>query len=285
MTAPGRNQRCPCGSGKKFKHCCLGKKPLSYVAGVELEKPQILKNVQIEPDGRITFNYADKDAKQKRAWVSTHRERKKGENTLVKVDTNPDELRIGEIAALRQYDFVFAVDTNNRQIGDYLVSAAHVMQLRFTAENKVERSTLGTFVFSNVLEKQENLAWLLLRDEILRSPSHDLMNTYGIITDSDLGNHDEYNKRIKPIYAEEFLPENFTLIYASEEGNGVANLLIRQCDKNSTETLGEFELGARNINHFERSKDAPFTHLVRIFNSNPDFERSGWFKLLRPLGT
>jgi uncharacterized protein YecA (UPF0149 family) len=21
----GRNERCPCGSGKKFKHCCLGK--------------------------------------------------------------------------------------------------------------------------------------------------------------------------------------------------------------------------------------------------------------------
>ena len=23
-TAPGRNEPCPCGSGKKFKHCCMG---------------------------------------------------------------------------------------------------------------------------------------------------------------------------------------------------------------------------------------------------------------------
>ncbi|MEW6759152.1 MAG: SEC-C metal-binding domain-containing protein, partial [Acidobacteriota bacterium] len=27
MTGPGRNDPCPCGSGKKFKKCCLGKDP------------------------------------------------------------------------------------------------------------------------------------------------------------------------------------------------------------------------------------------------------------------
>ncbi|MEA2530461.1 MAG: hypothetical protein QOG89_2105 [Thermomicrobiales bacterium] len=27
MSKPGRNDLCPCGSGKKYKHCCLGKEP------------------------------------------------------------------------------------------------------------------------------------------------------------------------------------------------------------------------------------------------------------------
>jgi len=27
MVAIGRNDPCPCGSGKKYKHCCLGKEP------------------------------------------------------------------------------------------------------------------------------------------------------------------------------------------------------------------------------------------------------------------
>jgi hypothetical protein len=27
MRKPGRNDPCPCGSGKKYKHCCLGKRP------------------------------------------------------------------------------------------------------------------------------------------------------------------------------------------------------------------------------------------------------------------
>jgi SEC-C motif len=26
MPSPGRNDRCPCGSGKKFKQCCASKK-------------------------------------------------------------------------------------------------------------------------------------------------------------------------------------------------------------------------------------------------------------------
>jgi hypothetical protein len=26
MPRPGRNERCPCGSGKKFKHCCESKR-------------------------------------------------------------------------------------------------------------------------------------------------------------------------------------------------------------------------------------------------------------------
>jgi hypothetical protein len=25
LKTPGRNDQCPCGSGKKAKHCCLGK--------------------------------------------------------------------------------------------------------------------------------------------------------------------------------------------------------------------------------------------------------------------
>src|SRR5258708_3181351 len=282
MRTPGRNELCPCGSGKKFKRCCLGRKQLTHVAGVELETPQVLDSVRIEPDGRIAFNYVNKDAKQRRAWVGTYRKRKKGEKTLVKVDTNPNELRLGEIHALRKYEFVFAIDTNNRRIGDHLVSVAHVMQLRFNNENEIEQSTLGALVFTIISDKQENLAWLLLRDEILRSSNHDDMNTYGIITDSDLGNHDDYNKRIKPIYADELLPDNFTLLCASEEGNGIANLLIRQCDKNSTKTLDDFESGALNIDHFERSMHAPFTHLIRIYNNNVDFEGSGWFQFLLP---
>jgi len=282
MSTPSRNARCPCGSGKKFKHCCFGKKPVSHVVGVQAETPQTLESVQIGPDGKVKFNYADKDAKPIRAWVGTHRKREKGEKTLARVDTNPDQLEIGEIAALRNFDFVFAIDTNNRQVGDNLVSAAHVMQLRFKSENEVQEATLGVLVFANVSEKQENLAWVLLRNEILRSPNHCQTNSYGIITDSDLGNHEAYNNRTKPIFADEQLPERFTIVYASDQGNGIANQLIRQCDRNSSVTLGQFEDGTLSMDRFEPSTNAPYTHLIRIHNNSPDFEKNGWFHLLRP---
>lgn len=34
MIAIGRNEPCPCGSGKKYKHCCLGKEPPPRVSSV-----------------------------------------------------------------------------------------------------------------------------------------------------------------------------------------------------------------------------------------------------------
>ena len=36
MTRIGRNTPCPCGSGKKYKHCCLDKKPGAPVSQVLL---------------------------------------------------------------------------------------------------------------------------------------------------------------------------------------------------------------------------------------------------------
>lgn len=43
----GRNDRCPCGSGKKFKHCCLGKSTntragFSFNAGLLWKAPVVL---------------------------------------------------------------------------------------------------------------------------------------------------------------------------------------------------------------------------------------------------
>ena len=281
MSGPGRNAPCPCGSGKKFKRCCFNRKPLSHVVGVELETPQALKGAQMEPDGTITFLYANEGVRQKRAWVTTYRERKKGQKTLIQADMNPDQLMFGEIH-LREYDFVFAIDTNNRRIKGTAVSAAHVMQLRFKSENEVEQTSIGTFVFTDVSRRQENFAWLLLCDEILRSPDHKQDNSYAIVTDSDLGNHPEYNKREKRVYEDRLLPKGFTILYASEEGDGITNQLIRRCDKVSSKTFNEIQSGRFPIKNIPPTSGAPFGQLIKVFNNNPAFEGSGWFQLLRP---
>lgn len=43
---PGRNQPCPCGSGKKFKHCHLEKMNASIRAGVVQASK---KNQEVKP--------------------------------------------------------------------------------------------------------------------------------------------------------------------------------------------------------------------------------------------
>jgi hypothetical protein len=39
-TQPGRNDRCPCGSGKKYKHCCLHKAQDTDVARRRLRRAE-----------------------------------------------------------------------------------------------------------------------------------------------------------------------------------------------------------------------------------------------------
>jgi hypothetical protein len=36
---PGRNEMCPCGSGKKFKKCCIDKKDRQYNLHYEFDGP------------------------------------------------------------------------------------------------------------------------------------------------------------------------------------------------------------------------------------------------------
>jgi uncharacterized protein YecA (UPF0149 family) len=33
ISNPGRNDPCPCGSGRKFKRCCMGRKPTTFARG------------------------------------------------------------------------------------------------------------------------------------------------------------------------------------------------------------------------------------------------------------
>ena len=35
----GRDDPCPCGSGKKYKHCCLSSSPVSISAPVNYDTP------------------------------------------------------------------------------------------------------------------------------------------------------------------------------------------------------------------------------------------------------
>ena len=107
----------------------MNRKTITLVAGVELETPQVLKEVRIHPTGKVEFSYVDENAQQIRAWTGVHRQREMGEKTLLKTEIDPTELQMGEANALRKFSFIFAIDTNNLEIDGLNYSVAHIMQL------------------------------------------------------------------------------------------------------------------------------------------------------------
>lgn len=52
MNKPGRNDPCPCGSGKKYKRCCIDKKP--RVRSVMIGSSEPLSGVHYDK-GKMEF--------------------------------------------------------------------------------------------------------------------------------------------------------------------------------------------------------------------------------------
>jgi len=49
MATPGRNEPCSCGSGKKYKHCCLGKDEAAARAAHAAESKTEAEQAPAEP--------------------------------------------------------------------------------------------------------------------------------------------------------------------------------------------------------------------------------------------
>jgi tetratricopeptide (TPR) repeat protein len=49
---PGRNDPCPCGSGRKFKHCCAGKPP-EPAPPIRLAEAELRRGQELERQGRL----------------------------------------------------------------------------------------------------------------------------------------------------------------------------------------------------------------------------------------
>jgi hypothetical protein len=64
----------------------------------------------------------------------------------------------------------------------------------------------------------------------------------GVIVDSDLGNLNDYNQRMKPICDNYFLPAEFELIFASDKvTDNIFNRMIATCHKLSSIMLEKIE--------------------------------------------
>ncbi len=98
MSKPGRNDPCPCGSGKKFKKCCLARGPEAWGAYSPAERDSALALL-----GEFTWRpemAPQRDAAEEVFWAPLHR--------MPQVDTDDPEL-IEESAGVFEDWFAFDV--------------------------------------------------------------------------------------------------------------------------------------------------------------------------------
>lgn len=169
-----------------------------------------------------------------KAKLQYQREREKGfPKVLHRSTSSTSDTFIDSNHQLFAYDHLIAIDTNTHSLDglDVSITAAFHLKPESRGSKQVTCSAaiLAVLEMWNVKEKPENLGWWQLLQSLRYRP--DFFGTIGLVVDSDLGNHDLFNSREKPIYDNYYLPDNVTLIYASDKGGPehLSTRLIKYC--------------------------------------------------------
>ena len=141
----------------------------------------------------------------------------------------------------KQFDYLIAVDTNTEltRIDGYKVSACCICSINVPLASATETTPYEHLAAYLILDSgdegnAELLGWHLVATVHINTPFLRTQRV-GVIVDSELGDHIAINARQKPYYGNHLLPDNMTLVYASDAAaETFINRMIRMNDKNAS---------------------------------------------------
>ena len=143
------------------------------------------------------------------------------------------------------FDYIFAIDTNThpQKCDDFLCSVGVVCYGEVSKVSYYERSMLcKPYMVIDWYHPQsvkiETATWMESIKIIQKKIPAD--KRIGIVIDSELGKLEGYNNRTVPVYGDLYLPQNYTLMYATADASDEwCNKIIKHCDKTATQRLQE----------------------------------------------
>jgi hypothetical protein len=244
----GRNRPCPCGSGKKYKYCCINKKDRNNAIVFDMGELSTITSISFDNiSGQIKLFNNQNELTPSSIYQQTFYNRDSGKEKILN-QIKLDEAKFNnELIHLQKFDLIYAVDTNTKHIKGDNISACTIIRAEFD-QNIINAITcnfqiIDTLYASNVQIFTEEKQALI---EVIRKISSDLnyQNNLKIalITDHDLGNLNKYNTQELALFGDFFLPSNFELLYASADvgKENILNILISECDKESSRFLKQF---------------------------------------------
>jgi len=257
----GNNDRCPCGSGIKYKKCCRDKKPRQHTVMVGAPVP--LKGFHYNRE-TMTLEGIAHDDQLVKPDVTFSQTCYIGESGKEKVLTRIHDKVIANITDvlihLSSFDRIVAVDTNTKQIGADKLSVSGIVPCRVYSSEKniyaVDFLPHGAFIFRNCPPElsPEKYGWLITINKFCREPDS-IKKKYCLVTDHDLDKHNAYNSRELPIFRDIYLPPNVVLMYGKGDSSkeNILNDLVIRCEKEASRILkgikeaGCYKLQDKNI--------------------------------------
>lgn len=188
--------------------------------------------------------------------------------------------KIHEFYTFSKYDLVIATDTTPCNVEGQNISVACLFVFNATEEGKNLRlrhiQPLIFFEFWHDSEKiPENVVWKEICERtFFASNKKEAKPSVLVITDCDQRDHAEYNKGIKPIVSDYFLPDGFTLMFATEDTlTDLSNQIIRRCDRLSRRIADLLRKKELQLSEKVKKVDNPFySHFRMFFDEKTKFE-------------
>lgn len=209
----------------------------------ELPADHSIDGVRVDSNGWISFlnaNGSEIEVADVRRTV-TH-PRAKGPKVRTDQTVRGVRLSIDGLDELCEYHDVFVIDTAYQRWPFRRPRAlACSLRLQFRRDGKSVRVDVADhLVYYDLVNFEGNpeRAGILALVSEHAEPLNQLALRRAVVTDSDLGEHQDINTRQVALYGMTLLPPNFTVLYASADvGTEATNRVIRFCDRQAKATL------------------------------------------------
>ncbi len=237
----GRNKPCFCGSGKKFKKCCLGKKERKTTLRLSVDSGPWPNHLRVYPDGKIALYKDDVPITPTTASIETFYERSSKPKLLNRVPVSSPAISNNLNETLVQFSSLVAIDTNTRVINNRRISASGIV----TADIERHDDTYSFLMRRSLLEirgiqeQEEQYAWRFLFEILTKDPQFHGQTRIGVIVDANASNIEAMNRREMHVWQGSFVPSNVQLLYATSDAGSeyIPNRMIKDCDKLASQLL------------------------------------------------
>jgi hypothetical protein len=204
----------------------------------DMGHPVALSKMVTRADGTFVVGSETQTEIPVAGYIETLFHRAKGPKIVHRLPLLPQRLARDPNVALTTYTWVLTVDTNQHRTSPDTPAFAGL------SWTKVARNGPGEFAIRffresvvelhELTERPERVGWAVAIKSVVNLP---IDVTVALIVDSELSRHDAISRRVEPVMADLYLPNQFTLVYASADvRNGyIANDLLKRCDRNAHE--------------------------------------------------
>ena len=240
------------------------RKPRASEIRIDFGREQVLSGMDVSEDGVLKFFDEDGEvvAPENIGVGSAYARAEKQPKVLTRATAEPVNIQLDPNRALSRFDFVFAVDTNTKQIGTVKVSVSASVLITHIeiGETRWDAKLVpqDPVEFHQATAPPERIGWW---ETIKRITSHrEVSGPIALIVDSDLDKLDAFNCRHEPILDGQYLPDGIQLLYGcGDRGTQefIANAAIADCDREASRVLARISDGVSG--EYFVAEGAPYT--------------------------